>query len=49
MHTLAIAKPTKEEREEDVRNADAVAVTPGQEPKLTLAFVVKACFAVTKV
>lgn len=43
------ANSNRQDREKSNRNSDAVAGITGQEPKLSLAFVVTACFSVIKV
>lgn len=47
IHSLACATASKEQREEEVCNADTLPVV--HEPRMTLAFAVKTCFSVTKV
>lgn len=49
LHAVEAAKVTGHDREEAIHNSDSVAGVTVQKPKLSLAFVVKAGFAVTKV
>lgn len=52
LYLMEAAGLTPEEREQDIRNPDAVSLSTrgrSDQQKLSMAFVVKSCFAVTKV